>query len=59
VIAGVHYPTDIEAGRISAAVIDNAFLHDSHFKSDFDSARTEIRRVLKLDAAPPLLPASN
>lgn len=58
VIAGVHYPSDIEAGRISAAVIDNIFLHDSHFMRDFENARTEIRHALKLDAAPNSQPAS-
>ncbi len=49
VIAGVHYPTDIEAGRISAAVIDNLFLHDPRFLADLDKVRAEMRAALHLD----------
>jgi len=48
VVAGVHYPTDIEAGRISGSVIDNVLLHDPHFMADFATARTEVRRALGL-----------
>jgi acid phosphatase (class A) len=48
VIEGVHYPTDLEAGRISAAVIDNVLLHDAHFMADYAKARLEIRHALGL-----------
>jgi acid phosphatase (class A) len=48
VIAGVHYPTDIEAGRISGSVIDNVLLHDRAFMADFDKARAEVRRAIGL-----------
>jgi hypothetical protein len=34
VVAGVHYPTDVEAGRI----IDNVFLHEPRFMVDFRGA---------------------
>jgi acid phosphatase (class A) len=51
VIAGVHFPTDIEAGRISASVIDNTLLHDAHFLSDFERAKSEVRAALGLNAA--------
>jgi acid phosphatase (class A) len=48
VVAGVHYPTDIEAGRISGSVIDNVLLRDPHFMADFATARTEVRGALGL-----------
>jgi acid phosphatase (class A) len=51
VIAGVHFPTDVEAGRISGSVIDNALLHDARFVSDFERAKSEVRAALGLNAA--------
>lgn len=51
VVAGVHFPTDIEAGRVAASVIANALLQESRFKSDLECARSEVRSVLALDGA--------
>jgi acid phosphatase (class A) len=51
VIAGVHFPTDVEAGRISGSVIDNALLHDPHFMADFERAKSEVRTALGLGFA--------
>lgn len=48
VIGGVHFPTDIEAGRISAAVIDNVLLHNQKFMDDCSRARIEVRRAAGL-----------
>jgi acid phosphatase (class A) len=48
VVGGVHYPSDIEAGRISAAVIDNVLMHDANFLADYGKARTEVRRAAGL-----------
>jgi acid phosphatase (class A) len=48
VVAGVHYPGDVEAGRISGAVIDNVLLHNAAFMTDFANAREEVRRALGL-----------
>ena len=48
VIAGVHFPTDIEAGRIAGATIDNVLLHEPRFMVDFAKARAEVRHVLGL-----------
>jgi len=50
VIAGVHVPTDVEAGRISGSVIDNALLHNAHFLADFEHAKSEVRMALGLNA---------
>jgi acid phosphatase (class A) len=51
VIAGVHFPSDVEAGRIAGSVIDNALLHNAHFLTDFASAKAEVRAALGLNAA--------
>jgi acid phosphatase (class A) len=50
VIAGVHYPSDVEAGRISGAVIDNVLLHDPRFhgRLRYGSHRTSPRSRLAL-----------
>jgi acid phosphatase (class A) len=56
VIGGVHYPTDIEAGRISGSVIDNVLLHNPRFKADFARATAEVRQALGL---PPLNPLNH
>jgi acid phosphatase (class A) len=51
IIAGVHFPTDVEAGRISGSVIDNMLLHNAHFLTDFERVKSEVRAALGLDAA--------
>jgi acid phosphatase (class A) len=48
VVAGVHYPSDLEAGHLSAAVVDNVLLHDARFMADFAKARIEVRHALGL-----------
>ncbi len=48
VVAGVHYPGDVEAGRISGSVIDNVLLHDAAFMADFIKAKAEVRRAIGL-----------
>ena len=46
VIGGVHYPTDITAGKEAAAVIVDALLEDAEFRADFGKARAELRAVV-------------
>jgi acid phosphatase (class A) len=48
VVGGVHYPSDVEAGRISASVIDNVMLHDANFMAAYVKARTEVRKSVGL-----------
>jgi acid phosphatase (class A) len=48
VLSGVHFPGDVEAGRISGSVIGNALLHDAAFVADFAKAKTEVRRAVGL-----------
>jgi acid phosphatase (class A) len=45
VVGGVHYPSDVEAGRVSAAVIDNGMFHDAVFMADYAKARVEVRHA--------------
>ena len=48
VIAGVHFPTDVEAGKISAAVIVNMLIQQPLFMRDLERAKKELRQVLEL-----------
>ena len=48
VIVGVHYPSDQEAGLISAAVIANTLLHQPKFQADLSRARAEVRQAIGL-----------
>lgn len=52
VVAGAHFPTDIEAGRIAGTVIASVFFHDPRFLSDFDRSRQEVRTALGLPPLP-------
>lgn len=47
-IGGVHYPSDVEAGKIAAAVIASALYANEEFKRDFALSRAEVRKVLGL-----------
>lgn len=47
-LGGVHYPTDVEAGRLSGTVIAALLLQNPAFRQAFDKARDETRRVLGL-----------
>ena len=46
VIGGVHYRSDIEAGRIAATLIAGEMFNDSVFLGDFEKAKSEVRKVL-------------
>ncbi|MGA8534593.1 MAG: phosphatase PAP2 family protein [Candidatus Tumulicola sp.] len=48
IVAGVHYPSDVEAGWISGTVIAAALMRDPRFLEDFSAAKAEVRRVLSL-----------
>jgi acid phosphatase (class A) len=48
VLAGVHFPSDVEAGRISATVIAAALMRSPAFQTEFAAAKIELRRVLGL-----------
>lgn len=48
VILGLHYPSDTEAGLISASVIANVLLHQPAFLADLARARSEVRIAIGL-----------
>lgn len=48
VVAGVHFRSDVEMGRIAGAIIASALMTRPDFKKDFDAARKELRGVLGL-----------
>jgi acid phosphatase (class A) len=43
--AGVHYPSDIQAGALSAAAIFQALSQDPEYRSDFAAAQAELAPV--------------
>lgn len=52
VVAGVHYPTDVEAGCTGGKIVAAVLLQSPVFQGDFVAARDETRRALGLPAAP-------
>lgn len=48
VIAGVHYPSDLEGGQIAAAALAARLLADPQAAADFAAVRKEIRAALNL-----------
>ena len=48
VIAGVHYPSDIEASRIAGSVIVQAMMASNDFNTEFEIAKAELRGQLGL-----------
>jgi len=46
VVAGVHYPTDVAAGRLAAVEIANALARSPAFQAEFEAAKTELRAFL-------------
>jgi len=48
VIGGIHYRSDIEAGRIAGSVIAARIMDQPEFQSEFAAARAELRKVLGL-----------
>ena len=53
VVAGVHFPTDMEAGCTSGKIIAAVLLQTPGFQADFAAARNETRRALGLAPEPP------
>jgi len=45
-IGGMHYPSDLQAGRIAAALVAQRLYQDPEFRKELDSSRAEIRKVL-------------
>ncbi len=49
VVAGIHYPSDVEAGRLAATAIAQTIQAKADFKVEFEAAKAELRRVLGLN----------
>lgn len=47
-IGGVHYPSDVEAGKIAAAAIALALFQSRAFQEDLAKAKAEVRNALRL-----------
>lgn len=48
ILGGVHYPSDLEAGRMLAEVIANELTQSPRFRADFATARAELRAAIGL-----------
>ena len=48
IIGGVHYPSDVEAGRIDATAMASIMMQNRDFKSDLTAARAELRKAMGL-----------
>jgi acid phosphatase (class A) len=46
VLAGVHFPSDVDAGRLCAAALAQALFMDPQFQAEFQAARSELRKAL-------------
>jgi acid phosphatase (class A) len=49
VVGGVHYPSDVEAGRIDATAIASIMMQNRDFQSDLAAARAELREAMRLE----------
>lgn len=47
-VVGIHYPSDIEMGRISGTVIAQTIMRQDDFKAEFEAAKAELRAALGL-----------
>ena len=50
VIGGIHYRSDIEAGRIAGSLIAEAIWNQSDFAAEFAAAKAELRAALGLQS---------
>jgi acid phosphatase (class A) len=48
VIGGIHYPSDIEAGRISGIAIAQTIMQHDDYKTEYEAAKAELRSQLGL-----------
>lgn len=53
IICGVHWLTDVSAGRTNGAVVFAALMGDAGFRADMEKARAELARALDGRGAPP------
>lgn len=51
-VAGEHFPSDIQAGRIAGTVIASHLFENGEFRADYAAARIELRKALGYQADP-------
>lgn len=51
VVGGVHFPSDVEAGRLAATAIAAVLYTDPGFRADLERARAELRQVVPHEQA--------
>jgi len=52
IVMGVHYPSDVEAGRLAGTVLGSRLLTDPAWHADYSAARAELRQALALPFEP-------
>jgi acid phosphatase (class A) len=52
-VVGAHFPTDLEAGRLTGTVAAQLLLQNPRFEHDFATARAALRSELKFPQEPP------
>ncbi|GAB2809842.1 phosphatase PAP2 family protein [Dyella kyungheensis] len=56
VVMGVHFPSDVEAGRLAGTVIGAQLLQQADWQADYQAARAELRAALQLPVSPAQTP---
>ena len=51
VITGVHFPSDVEAGRMAGTAIAAALMQSEQFRTELEAAKLELRKGLGLSTA--------
>jgi acid phosphatase (class A) len=51
-VCGVHYPSDVEAGRALAYAVHGAMAQNANYRTELAAARAELRKALNLPDAP-------
>jgi acid phosphatase (class A) len=51
VVAGVHYPSDVQAGQLAGTALAAMLFACPHFRSEEKAAKAELRRELRLPAS--------
>ncbi|MEW9624631.1 acid phosphatase [Rhodanobacter geophilus] len=52
IVMGVHYPSDVEAGRLAGTVLGGRLLTDPAWQAGYAAARAELRKALALPDEP-------
>jgi acid phosphatase (class A) len=51
IIGGAHFPSDVDAGRLSAVLLAQKFFENPRFQADFAGAKVEVRNALGLGSS--------